>query len=53
MSCCLWVMRAATRHATRWGGEHGNQLARPNTLLIDSTQLESGDSLGKNFRDMA
>ncbi|MEX2673455.1 MAG: DEAD/DEAH box helicase family protein [Phycisphaeraceae bacterium] len=33
--------------------EHGNQLARPNTLLIDSEQLESGDALDKNFRDMA
>ena len=33
--------------------EHGNQLARPNTLLIDSQQLESGDALDKNFRDMA
>jgi type III restriction enzyme len=33
--------------------EHGNRLARPNTLLIDSTQLESGDALDKNFREMA
>jgi len=33
--------------------EHGNQLGRPNTLLIDSKQLESGDALDKNFRDMA
>ncbi|MBU2548893.1 MAG: DEAD/DEAH box helicase family protein, partial [Proteobacteria bacterium] len=33
--------------------EHGNQLARPNTLLIDSEQLESGDALDRNFRDMA
>ncbi len=33
--------------------EHGNQLARPRTLLIDSEQLESGDALDKNFRDMA
>ncbi|MFH1137165.1 MAG: DEAD/DEAH box helicase family protein [Pseudomonadota bacterium] len=33
--------------------EHGDQLARPNTLLIDSEQLESGDALDKNFRDMA
>ncbi len=33
--------------------EHGNQLGRPNTLLIDSRQLESGDALDKNFRDMA
>lgn len=33
--------------------EHGNQLARPNTLLIDSEQLESGDALDKNFRKMA
>jgi type III restriction enzyme len=33
--------------------EHGNQLARPRTLLIDSEQLESGDALDKNFRDVA
>ena len=33
--------------------EHGNQLARPRTLLIDSEQLESGDALDDNFRDMA
>ncbi len=32
--------------------EHGNQLGRPRTLLIDSEQLESGDALDKNFRDM-
>jgi len=33
--------------------EHGNTLGRPRTLLIDSEQLESGDALDKNFRDMA
>ncbi|HEX7448052.1 MAG TPA: DEAD/DEAH box helicase family protein [Pirellulales bacterium] len=33
--------------------EHGNQLARPRTLLIDSEQLESGEGLDKDFRDMA
>ncbi len=33
--------------------EHGNRLARPRTLLIDSEQLESGEALDKNFRDMA
>src|SRR5581483_10896316 len=33
--------------------EHGNQLARPNTLLIDSEQLESGETLDDNFRTMA
>src|ERR687895_453670 len=33
--------------------EHGNQLGRPRTLLIDSEQLESGDALDKNFREMA
>jgi type III restriction enzyme len=31
----------------------GNPLARPNTLLIDSEQLEAGDALDKNFRAMA
>jgi len=33
--------------------EYGNQLGRPRTLLIDSQQLESGDSLDGNFRKMA
>ncbi|MGD9933409.1 MAG: BPTD_3080 family restriction endonuclease [Dehalococcoidia bacterium] len=33
--------------------EHGEPLARPNTLLIDSEQLESGDALDANFRKMA
>ena len=33
--------------------EHGNALARPRTLLIDSTQLESGQALDRNFRAMA
>jgi type III restriction enzyme len=33
--------------------EHGNQYARPRTLLIDSEQLESGDALDTNFRKMA
>ena len=33
--------------------EHGNAFARPHTLLIDSTQLESGDALDRNFRAMA
>ncbi|HEX9620240.1 MAG TPA: DEAD/DEAH box helicase family protein, partial [Polyangiaceae bacterium] len=31
----------------------GNPLPRPNTLLIDSEQLEAGDALDENFRDMA
>ena len=30
-----------------------NALPRPNTLLIDSKQLESGEALDKNFRTMA
>jgi type III restriction enzyme len=30
-----------------------NPLPRPNTLLIDSEQLESGEALDKNFRRMA
>ena len=33
--------------------EHGNPLARPRTLLIDSEQLESGHALDKNFRAAA
>ena len=33
--------------------EHGDPLGRPRTLLIDSQQLESGDALDKNFRNMA
>ena len=31
----------------------GNALPRPNTLLIDSEQLEAGDALDANFRTMA
>lgn len=33
--------------------ENGNALARPNTLLIDSSQLESGEALDADFRSMA
>ena len=33
--------------------EHGNPHPRPNTLLIDSEQLESGDALDDDFRGMA
>ena len=33
--------------------EYDNPFPRPNTLLIDSEQLESGDALDKNFRDLA
>jgi len=33
--------------------EYGNPFARPNTLLIDSEQLESGEALDDNFRNMA
>ncbi len=33
--------------------EHGNPLARPRTLLIDSEQLESGEALNRNFRTVA
>ena len=31
----------------------GNPLPRPNTILIDSEQLEAGDALEDNFRTMA
>ncbi len=33
--------------------EHGNPFPRPNTILIDSEQLESGEGLDDNFREMA
>ncbi len=33
--------------------EHDNPLSRPNTLLIDSEQLESGEALDRNFRKLA
>jgi type III restriction enzyme len=33
--------------------DNGNPLPRPNTLLIDSEQLEAGDALDTSFRDMA
>ena len=32
---------------------YGNRIARPNTILIDSAQLESGEALDKDFREMA
>src|SRR5205823_11995418 len=33
--------------------EHGTSLPRPNTLLIDSEQPESGEALDDDFRRMA
>ncbi|MEB3885784.1 BPTD_3080 family restriction endonuclease [Lyngbya sp. CCY1209] len=33
--------------------DSGDRLPRPRTLLIDSEQLESGDALDQNFRDVA
>ena len=33
--------------------QYGTPLAKPNTLLIDSEQLEAGDALDDNFREMA
>jgi type III restriction enzyme len=33
--------------------EYDNPLPRPNTFLIDSEQLESGEALDNNFRSMA
>jgi type III restriction enzyme len=33
--------------------EHGQRLTRPNTLLIDSTQIEAGDTLEGEFRAAA
>ncbi|RCK28747.1 restriction endonuclease [Thalassospira xiamenensis] len=33
--------------------EHGDRLPRPNTLLIDSKQLESGEALDNDFRRAA
>lgn len=33
--------------------EYGGRLAKPRTLLIDSRQIDSGDALDKNFREMA
>jgi type III restriction enzyme len=33
--------------------DNGNPLPRPRTLLIDSEQLESGEALDPNFREMA
>jgi type III restriction enzyme len=32
---------------------YGNRIPRPNTILIDSAQLESGEALDKDFREMA
>ena len=32
---------------------YGNRLSRPNTILIDSAQLESGEALDKEFKAAA
>ncbi len=32
---------------------HGNWLRRPNTILVDSTQLESGDAMSAEFKQIA
>jgi type III restriction enzyme len=32
---------------------YGNRIGRPNTILIDSAQLESGEALDKDFRELA
>ena len=33
--------------------EHGNRIARAPTMLIDSAQLESGEALAKDFKELA
>lgn len=33
--------------------DNGNRLGRPRTILVDSNQLESGEALEKNSREMA
>mgnify|MGYP007000092063 len=33
--------------------KNGQRLSKPRTLLIDSAQLESGDALDKEFREVA
>ena len=33
--------------------DFGNRIPRPNTILIDSAQLESGEALDKDFREIA
>ena len=33
--------------------EHGNPIARPHTLLIDSAEIESGEALDDRFRTLA
>ena len=33
--------------------QHGNPFGRPNTILVDSRQLESGELLDPNFRKLA
>ena len=48
-----WELDASGQPKQMVFDEHGNPLARPRTLLIDSAQLESGDMLDDNFRSMA
>jgi hypothetical protein len=45
--------RTAASPCSATSTRHGNPLPRPNTLLIDSEQLEAGDALDDNFRTMA
>jgi type III restriction enzyme len=40
-------------HFRNYDETTGNPFPRPNTLLIDSEQLEAGDALDDNFRKMA
>ena len=44
---------AAARSSDNFDETTGNPLARPNTLLIDSEELESGEALDDKFRAMA
>ena len=54
----IWTLRSLVSRGRRLAlfrnyDEHGNRIPRPNTILIDSAQLESGEALDKDFREMA
>ena len=47
------VVQAGALPIFRNDDEHGGWLSRPNTILVDSEQLESGESMSEEFKKIA
>jgi len=47
------VAQAGQLSIFRNDDDHGGWLQRPNTILVDSQQLESGDAMSKEFKQIA